>query len=551
MQKKYTHLLLSILFLQLVSQSFCQPAHQQQAFTHADTLRGSITPERAWWDVTKYDLRVKFDFDKRSIAGYNIISYKIIAAPAKEMQIDLQEGLDIDSVILNHNKLTFRRDHNAYFVSVPQDQNKEGIKNISVFYHGIPRPALRPPWDGGLIWSKDKDGNPWISVACQGLGASVWYPCKDHQSDEPDSASLSMIVPDTLTAISNGRLRSETKNGDGTTTYTWAVVDPINNYNIIPYIGKYTHWHEDYNGLKGKLDCDYWVLNYNVEKARTQFKQVAQMLHCFEYWFGPYPFYEDGYKLVEAPHLGMEHQSAVAYGNGFANGYRGSDLSGTGWGLKWDFIIVHESGHEWFGNNITSKDIADMWVHESFTNYSETLFITCEYGVEAGNDYVTGTRARIQNDKPITGKYGVNDEGSGDMYYKGGNMIHTIRQVINNDSLFRQVLMGLNTTFYHQTVTGKQVEQYISQKSGIDFSKVFEQYLTTTQIPVLEYKIQGKKILYRWTNCIPGFNLPVKVNYGNTYWINPTEKWKTLKVKQVANTLTVDRNFYVESNEVK
>lgn len=550
MQKKYTHILLSIFFSQLVSQSFCQPAHEQQLFTHADTLRGTITPERAWWDVTKYDLQVKFDFNKRSINGYNIISYKIVSAPTAEMQIDLQQGLDIDSIVFNRTTLSFRRDHNAYFVSVPKDENKEGIKKITVFYHGIPRPALRPPWDGGLIWSKDKNDNPWISVACQGLGASVWYPCKDHQSDEPDSASLSMIVPDTLTAISNGRLRAHVKNGDGTATYTWAVTESINNYNIVPYIGKYTHWHEDYNGVKGHLDCDFWVLDYNLEKAKKQFKQATKMLHCFEYWFGAYPFYEDGYKLVEAPHLGMEHQSAVAYGNGFANGYRGSDLSGTGWGLKWDFIIVHESGHEWFGNNITSKDIADMWVHESFTNYSETLFTTCEYGVEAGNDYVIGTRARIQNDKPIIGKYGVNDEGSGDMYYKGGNMIHNIRQVINDDSVFRQVLKGLNKTFYHQTVTGKQIEDYISKTTGIDFSKVFEQYLTTAQIPALEYKIRGNKITYHWAKCVPGFDMPVKINYGETYWTKPTEKWKTLKVKQAGNTLTVDRNFYVTAKDI-
>ena len=552
MKKILYRFILSLLFSHfLLFISIGQPLHQKKEFTHADTLRGTITPERAWWDVTHYNLQVSFNFNKRSIAGYNIISYKIVSAPANEMQVDLQAGLDIDSVIYENKSLSFRRDGNAYFVAVPSAANKAKTQMIAVYYHGIPRPALHPPWDGGVIWSKDEKGNPWISVACQGLGASVWYPCKDHQSDEPDSASLSMIVPDTLTAIANGRLRNEMNNGDGTATYTWAVTNPINNYNITPYIGKYAHWHEDYDGEKGKLDCDFWVMEYNVDKAKVQFKQALQMLHCFEYWFGPYPFYEDGYKLIEAPHLGMEHQSAVAYGNGFANGYKGTDLSGTGWGLKWDFIIVHESGHEWFGNSITTKDVADMWVHEGFTNYSETIFTTCEYGKEAGNDYVIGTRKRIQNDKPIQGPYGVNQEGSGDMYYKGGNLVHTIRQIINNDSSFRMLLRGMNKTFYHQTVTGKQIEEYISKTSGIDFSKVFDQYVRTTQIPVLEYKVKGNKLSYRWTNCVKGFNMPLKINFGDEKWIKPTQKWKTLKIKKgEKNEFSADRNFYIHTKKL-
>ncbi len=384
-----------------------------------------------------------------------------------------------------------------------------------------------------------------MSVACQGLGASVWYPCKDYQGDEPDSgASLSITVPNTLVAVGNGRLKDKTINHDGTATYRWEVKDPINNYNIIPYIGKYVTWHDDYFGEKGKLDCDYWVLDYNLEKAKKQFVQADSMLHCFEYWMGPYPFYEDGYKLVEAPHLGMEHQSAVAYGNKFANGYLGRDLSGTGWGLHWDFIIVHESGHEWFGNNITTKDLADMWVHEGFTNYSETLYTDCQDGIEAGNDYCTGTRKRIVNDKPIIAHYGVNEEGSGDMYYKGGNMLHTIRQIINDDSLFRQIWRGLNKEFYHQTVTSKQIEEYISLHAIRDFSKVFDQYLRTTQIPTLEYKINGNMISYRWITCIKGFDMPLKINSGTAQWIGPTEQWQTLK-KGNGQEFTVDRNFYI------
>ncbi|HXO73756.1 MAG TPA: M1 family metallopeptidase, partial [Puia sp.] len=403
---------------------------------------------------------------------------------------------------------------------------------------------------------------------------SAWFPCKDHLSDEPDSGVvLHITAPDTLVAIGNGRLRDKKSNGNGTTTWTWAVTSPINSYDIIPYIGKYVNWSTVFDGEKGKLDCNYWVLDYNLEKAKPQFKQADTMLRAFEYWMGPYPFYEDGYKLVEAPHLGMEHQSNVAYGNHFANGYLGRDLSSTGWGLKWDFIIVHESGHEWFGNNITDKDAADMWVHEGFTNYTETLYTTYLYGVEAGNDYVIGTRKNIRNDKPIIGVYGVNKEGSGDMYYKGGNMLHIIRQIIG-DSAFREMLHGLQKTFYHQTVTTQQIEEYISTFAHQDFSKIFDQYLRTIKIPVLAYQSSGDIISYRWSNCVKGFNMPVKVFIGGAreQWITPTDQWQTIKAASAGKVIlgsnggtdpqqipvgatgnglggdgnfSVDRNFYI------
>jgi len=391
-----------------------------------------------------------------------------------------------------------------------------------------------------------------MTVACQGLGASVWYPCKDHQSDEPDSAEMHITIPDSLMCVGNGRFRGKINNGDGTATYDWAVVNPINNYNLVPYIGKYAHFSEVYDGEKGKLDMDYWVLEYNLDKAKEQFKDAPRMMKAFEHWFGPYPFYEDGYKLVEAPHLGMEHQSATAYGNKYKNGYLGRDLSGTGWGLKWDFIIIHESGHEWFANNITSKDIADMWVHEGFTNYSETLFTDFWYGKDAGNAYLIGTRKGIQNDIPIIGPYNVNQEGSGDMYPKSGNMLHSIRQVINDDEKFRMILRGLNKTFYHQTVTTQQVEDYINKESKINFSKVFDQYLRTTQIPVLEYKIDGYKLSYRYTNCVKGFDLPLKITFKAEKWIKPTEQWQTLNLyPEGDNSFSVDPNFYIKTKKVE
>ena len=539
-------------------------AHAQ--YTKQDTLRGSNGPGRDWWDVVRYDITVTPNYDTKEIKGEVVIDFKTKVTGKKEMQIDLQEPMVIDEVIFDGAKVDTKKElPNVWLLNLLDIEQtmyidkaeggkgltKKEYQTIRISFHGKPREAKRPPWDGGWIFVKDANGRQWMSVACQGLGASVWYPCKDYQGDEPNlGARLTMNVPDSLVPVGNGRLK-ETKSNNGLTAWTWEVRNPINNYNIIPYIGKYVNWTETYQGEKGKLDCSYWVLDYNLEKAKEQFKQVPMMLKAFEHWFGPYPFYEDGFKLVESPHLGMEHQSAVAYGNGYRNGYRGRDLSGSaaGWGLKWDFIIIHESGHEWFANNITTKDIADMWVHEGFTNYSETLFTEYYYGKEAGSDYCIGTRALIQNDKPIIGPYGVNKGGSGDMYYKGGNLLHTIRHVINDDEKFRTILRGLNSTFYHKTITTKDVEDYMSKQSGKDLSKIFDQYLRTTMIPVLEYTISESTIRYRWTNCVEQFSMPVRVDMGGDKerWINPTTQWQEQKMGDWFNgtIFKPNRNFYI------
>ncbi|MDQ6890559.1 MAG: M1 family metallopeptidase [Bacteroidota bacterium] len=546
-----------ILFLFLMLSIF-QFAFSQgkKIFTHADTLRGSITPQRAWWDVTFYDLHVKINPSDSSISGYNGITYRVIeqmpsdkslSQEPGEMQIDLMTPLVVDSMIQNGQSLKYRRDGNAFFVKLTAPQPLQSLQTITVYYQGKPRVAKNPPWDGGFIWKKDSLGNALIATACQGVGASIWWPNKDIQADEPDSQRIAITVPDTLVNVSNGTLRKRTLNPDGTMTYEWFVSNPINNYDVAVNTAKYVHFNDIYNGEKGPLTLDYYVLPYHLEQAEKQFTQVKSMLKCFEYWFGPYPWYEDGYKLVEAPHLGMEHQSCIAYGNHFGNGYLGRDMSGAGWGLKWDFIIVHESAHEWFGNNITTKDLADMWVHESFANYSESLYTECLFGKEAGAQYARGVR-HIKNDRPVVGQYGVNDEGSGDMYNKGGNMLHTIRQIVNNDEKWREILRGLNKTFWHQTVTGQQIENYISTKSGIDLSKVFEQYLTTITIPEFDYYIKGNKLHYRWSHVVPGFNMPLKaILKGKVYsFIYPATQWKTITLG--ADTLAnfvVDNNFYV------
>lgn len=527
-------------------------AAQDAAPTRADTLRGSIGPERAWWDVAFYDLHVRVNPADSTVRGRNGITYRVVS-PAREMQIDLQEPMRIDSVVQDGRRLAFRRDGNAFFVRTVAPQPVGARKTVTVHFGGRPRVATNAPWDGGFVWARDRAGRPWASTAVQGLGASAWWPNKDHQSDEPDSQRVAVTVPDPMVDVSNGRLRSTTKNRDGTTTYEYFVASPINNYNVSVNAGSYAHFSEVYEGEGGRLTLDFWPLAENLERARVQFAQTKPMLQCFERWFGPFPWYEDGFKLVETPFLGMEHQSAVAYGNGYQNGYRGRDLSGTGLGLAWDFIIIHEAGHEWFGNNITSKDIADMWVHEGFTSYSEGIYTECQQGKEAGGRYLVGLRSNIQNDRPVVGRYGVNQEGSGDMYYKGSNMLHTLRQIVADDEKWRGILRGLNETFRRQTVTGAEVQRYVSERAGMDFSRVFQQYLTTTQIPVLEYRIEGSTLSYRWANVVPGFDMPVRVTLrpGAFETIRPTERWQTTQTGVTnAAHFRVDENFYVESRHI-
>ena len=532
----------------------------QKIFTHADTLRGSITPERAWWDVQRYDVSVTPDFNLKAIIGENKMTYRVTKDNHEtRMQIDLQVPLAIDSAILNNgDHLTYSNEGNVWYLKMP-DQKKGNTYSVQLFYSGKVHEATRPPWDGGWIWAKDSLGRPWMTVACQGLGASVWYPCKDHQSDEPDKgASLTMTVPDTLTAVANGRIQFTKNNGDGTATTKWAVVNPISNYCLIPYIGKYINFFEVYKGETGNLTLNYWVLDYNQAKAKNYMpEQVHKMLTAFEYWFGPYPFYEDGYQLIDASHSGMEHQSAVSYGNGYKFGYRGKDPSGFGWGLKFDFIIIHESGHEWFGNNLTTKDLADMWVHEGFTNYSETLFTEYHFGKKAGNEYNFGIRPGIGNKTTIIPAYNVNAQGSGDMYNKGGKLLHAIRHSMDNDVLFRNILRGLNKDFYHQTVTSKQVEQYISRHAGFNYQKVFNQYLRNLEIPSFEYYFSndGRTVNYRYQNCIDGFNLPLSLNNEKAkVRIVPSKKWQHKKLKMDEKPLFekefIAFNYYIKVKPV-
>jgi aminopeptidase N len=346
----------------------------QSNYDRQDSLRGGITPERAWWDVSYYHLAIEVKPDTREIIGSNRVYYQVLESH-DVLQIDLQAPLKITKVLQEGQSLDIHSEGNAHFITLIKPQGVGNMESIQIFYAGKPQTAKRPPWDGGVTWQQDAKGMDFIATSCQGLGASVWWPNKDHMYDEVDSMLISVTNPKELTNISNGRLRSKKENNDGTVTSHWFVNNPINNYGVNVNIADYVHFSEVYEGEKGPLDLDYFILSYNLEKAQEHFTDAPKMMKAFEHWFGPYPFYEDGFKLVEVPYLGMEHQSSVTYGNQYKKGYLGRDLSGTGWGLKFDFLIIHESGHEWFANNITYKDIADMWIHEGFTNYSENLFL--------------------------------------------------------------------------------------------------------------------------------------------------------------------------------
>jgi aminopeptidase N len=532
---RYSFTLLIFTFIAFLF--FANTSISAQNFSKQDTLRGSLNVNRNWWDVARYDLKVFVDIENKNLVGENKIAFintgdLDMQKKIQTMQIDLQEPMLLDSVFIKNKTLNFKKQDGVYLIEIPTSLLQDNFTNKNILiikYHGSPHVAETPPWDGGLIWKQDELNRPFVSVACQGLGASVWYPCKDHQSEEPDSgASITIICADTLKAVANGKLLKEVKSEqyNNCKEFTWQVANPINSYNLVFYIGKYVHWSETYACLNGNLDCSFYVLDYELEKAKVQFAQTKNMLAAFEFWFGAFPWYADGYKLVQAPHLGMEHQSAIAYGNKFKNGYLGRDLSGTKVGDNWDYILVHESGHEWWGNNITTADIADMWIHEGFTSYSEALFCDFMFGKQAGNTYAQGLRKNISGKDPIVGVYGVQNQPSGDMYPKGANILHTIRTVMDNDTLFRKMLIAIQTNFAKSVVTSKEIEQFISSYSQINFAPFFKQYIYTNEIPVLQYKFRRSAVEVQFVNCNADFELPVMI---------PIDKDKTQRVIFKAN----------------
>ena len=536
------------IFLLLIAAFLWTACALGQKYSRQDSLRGSITKERAWWDLRHYELEVDVDPKRKYLEGTNTIRYEVLE-PGRVLQLDLREPMKLESIEQNGHQLDFKKEGNAYFVQLPQEQSPGEVHTLRVSFGGRPIESINPPWDGGFIWARDEKGNDFVANAVQLTGPSTWYPSKDHPYDEPDEGmDLRIIAPSELIAVGNGRLMELKDYSNSKNISHWRVTQPINAYGINVNLGKYVHFSETYPGEKGELSCDYYVLEHNLGKARKQFKQVPMMLEAFEHWFGPYPFYEDGYKLVEVPYLGMEHQSSVTYGNGYANVYMGNDLSSTGWGHKFDFIIIHESAHEWFANSITNKDVADMWIHEGFTNYSEVLYLDYHFGKKAGDEYLQGIRELIRNDRPIIADYGVASEGSTDMYPKGASIVHMIRQMVDDDEAFRKLLRSMNEEFYHQTVSSQEIEDYIARETGLELEPFFDQYLRTIRIPRLQYKLKGKTVSFRFRDVISGFHMPLRVYLnGEPQWIHPSERWQEITNGMVIDSLTIDPNFYVNS----
>jgi len=537
--KKITSLLILFISIQTLS--------AQETFTRKDSLQGGLRPERTCFDVQRYDLNIKIDIEKKSIVGFNDITFNVIENSNK-IQIDLFENMQIDSVIYNSKNLDYKREYNAVFISFPTDLLKGTSEKIRFYYSGKPIIARRAPWDGGFVFSKDSQGKPWVGVACQGTGASLWWPCKDSQTDEPDKGmSIKVAVPNGLMNVSNGKFKGSEDLKNGYTRWDWEVVHPINTYVATINIADYAYIQDDLNGLS----IDYYVLKENEEKAKVHFEEVKPMLTCFQNKFGKFPFYEDGFKLVETYYLGMEHQSAIAYGNKYKKGYLGNDLSGTGIGLLFDYITIHESAHEWFGNSITSKDIADMWIHEGFAQYTESIFIECQFGTEKAKQYLFGLQDNIGNSEPIIGQFGLNSKGSGDMYPKGALLLNTIRNIINNDTLWWQLLLNYSETFRHKIIDTETLVSFFNRESKLNLTPIFNQYLRYAAIPILELKRNANKLEYRWKTDVADFNMPVdiKVN-GKEIRITPTNSWKKSNIKAYKATSieVVADEFYINVN---
>ncbi|MGA2585525.1 MAG: M1 family metallopeptidase [Candidatus Aminicenantales bacterium] len=496
----------------------------QRTPTPADILRGAYGSYRANNDLLSYDLDIRVDPEKKFIGGKNTIRFKMLKDDSR-IQLDLTAHLNIDKILLGPTELKYTREFDAVFVDFPETLKKNSEYAIDFYYSGNPAETGR---FGGITFRKDPAGRPWITTACQGPGAMVWWPNKEQQRDEVENMRLRVAVPSDLVDVSNGRLMSKTDLGDGYTRWDWLIHYPINNYCVALNIGHYAHWSDR---LKD-LTLDFYCLPENLEKARRQFAQAKPMLQCYQKYFGEYPFKKDGYKLIEVPYSGMEHQSAVAYGNHFANGYLERDWTGVGVSLKFDFIIIHESAHEWFGNSITASDVCDEWIHEGWGTYAECVYVEEMFGHEDALKYVNGYKTKVRNREPIIGPAGVNTNAPQDMYFKGALFLNTLRSVIDNDARWWKLVRGFYDCFKYRNIATEDVVKFFNERTGKNLTPMFDQYLRHTDIPALELRFQETEgsISYRWKADVKEFAMPVKVGRRD-HWqlIQPTTEWTTMK----------------------
>jgi len=507
--------------------------------THADILRGAYGPYRANNDLLFYHLDIRVDPEQKFISGKNTIRFRMLK-DGDRIQLDLYPDLSIEKIVLGSTPLQYRRDAGAVFVDFPHTLRAGHVYTIVFYYSGHPVSEGR---FGGITFSKDPSGHPWIVTSCEDDGASIWWPNKDQWRDEVRNMKISVSVPNSLVDVSNGKFMGKTDLGDGYTRWDWFVHYPINNYDVALNIGNYVHFSDHY----GHLPLDYYVLPEDLAKAKKQFQQVKGMLQAFEHYLGPYPFRKDGYKLVEVPYAGMEHQSAVAYGNHFTNGYFGRDWTGVGINTKFDFIIIHESGHEWFGNSITAADRSDMWIHEGWTTYLETLYVEYWYGHPAALKYLGGLKLKVTNQEPILQPRGINATPPEDQYFKGALLINTLRSIVNDDRRWFSLVHDFYQHFKYQNILTEDAVAYFNRQTGMDLTPIFNQYLCHADIPTLELKFHPDQgtVEYRWKADEPDFAMPIKVGIKDDWQIiHPTTEWQTMKTALSKGQFDVATDLY-------
>ena len=507
--------------------------------SRADILRGAYGPYRANNDLLSYHLDVRVDPQKKFLSGKNTVRFKMLKDDAR-IQLDLNPALNIDKILFGATQLNYEREAGAVFVNFPQTLKAGRVYSIDFHYSGNPAEAGR---FGGITFKKDPAGRDWVNTSCQDVGASVWWPNKDQWRDEVESMRISVAAPNGLMDVSNGKFVGKTDLGDGYTRWDWHVQYPINNYNVSLNIGHYTHFSD----RLGDLPLDFYVLPENLEKAKKQFAQSNGMLEAFRHYFGEYPFKKDGFKLIEAPYSGMEHQSAITYGNRFANGYLERDWTGVGISPKFDFIIIHESGHEWFGNSVTASDRSDMWIHEGWTTYLECLYVEYMYGREDYLKYTNGYKPKVTNQRPIVAPRGVNATPPADQYFKGALFLHTLRSVVDDEKLWRSLLRDFYRTFKYRNIMTEDVVEFFNRRTGRNLTPVFNQYLRHAALPILELKFDEAKgeVSYRWKADEPGFQMPVRVGVkGDWQLIQPAAAWKTMKTRLGKEDFSVATELY-------
>jgi aminopeptidase N len=511
----------------------------EMAPTRLDLLRGAYGEDRANNDLISYHLDIRVDPEKKYISGKNTIRFKMLK-DGKRIHLDLNEALKIDKILLDSTELKYSRDSGAVFVDFPSMLRAGQTYAIDFYYSGNPVETGR---FGSIAFKKDAAGRDWINTACEETGASMWWPNKDQWRDEVEEMEISVAVPNGLMDVSNGRFVGKTDLGDGYTRWDWQVHYPINNYDVSLNIGDYQHFADKL----GDLTLDFYALPQDLEKAKRQFSQAKGMLEAYQHYFGEYPFVKDGYKLIEVPYSGMEHQSAVTYGNHFANGYLERDWTGVGISPRFDFIIIHESGHEWFGNAVSAADRSDMWIHEGWTTYLEALYVEYMFGHDDAIKYISGYKPKVKNERPIISARGVNATPPQDQYFKGILFLNTLRSVVDDDAKWFAMLHDFFQKFKYQNIMTEDVVAYFNAHTGMNLTPIFDQYLRHTGIPTLELKFDDAKgtVKYRWKADASGFAMPVRVGAAGKWEIvKGTTQWQTMKNGLKKSEFGVDEDFY-------